>query len=513
MATITEMRQVANQIENATIVGENSAQRVGGLFNDVVDKLEPIEGVAPFNVNPTRGSTKGATSGGIYSTTPTNADSSSNADLTIEDETSNVLVKFKDGQIQTKEFNSEDISNVKIEGYSDGDFALSDGAGNVLAKLENGHIKTKYFDSENASRSRYFDYTRRTFFVNRVDVTNYLVNNFVAQDVNTHETPVYYDDNCVLYLPMTYTKDGEPTKVVIFCKDGATTIEPNADTVLTGVVAVRYLLHIGYAVLAADGMPNGWVSALGLSERVVGNYVALQSTIRAWQYVSEHYNIDKDGAYIFGYSQGGHYAQNVIDNSGIPIIAAAELSPACSMRFHQWDLAVSQTIGGVTWTRAARLNIARIFDYPEVTTNAELLALDYDAEKVEGFDPWTRNVDEPYEGFVQSSPYGSTLWCMPSNVTLDDITMKKYLRCPLKVWAAENDNRVGADVMKVFVKAVKNAGQVADMQLYSTGAHSVQSSQSAIGTFVENGQTVNIIPLSVDVAYWFYRFGGYAVPD
>ena len=40
MATINEMRQVATQIENETTVGCNTAERVGGLFNDIVDELE-----------------------------------------------------------------------------------------------------------------------------------------------------------------------------------------------------------------------------------------------------------------------------------------------------------------------------------------------------------------------------------------------------------------------------------------------------------------------------------------
>lgn len=43
MATINEMRQTASQIENETQVGGNTANRVGGLFNDIVNKLEEDE--------------------------------------------------------------------------------------------------------------------------------------------------------------------------------------------------------------------------------------------------------------------------------------------------------------------------------------------------------------------------------------------------------------------------------------------------------------------------------------
>lgn len=65
MATINEMRQVATQIENETQVGGNTASRVGGLFNDVVDKLEDVDGITPFDNVPTQGSEKGVKSGGV----------------------------------------------------------------------------------------------------------------------------------------------------------------------------------------------------------------------------------------------------------------------------------------------------------------------------------------------------------------------------------------------------------------------------------------------------------------
>lgn len=66
MATINEMRQVATQIENETTVGGNTAERVGGLFNDIVDELEEIDGIMPLDESPTNGSMKGVTSGGVY---------------------------------------------------------------------------------------------------------------------------------------------------------------------------------------------------------------------------------------------------------------------------------------------------------------------------------------------------------------------------------------------------------------------------------------------------------------
>ena len=87
--------------------------------------------------------------------------------------------------------------------------------------------------------------------------------------------------------------------------------------------------------------------------------------------------------------------------------------------------------------------------------------------------------------------------------------MKKHIKCPVKIWCADNDDMLGVDVMKVFVKAIKNSGQVADLELYSTGGHDIPSAQTSIGTFTENEESVNLYPIAKDVATWFYRFGGY----
>lgn len=422
-------------------------------------------------------------------------------DLALSDINDNGVVSFNNGHIATQKFNSQ---NAPITAFSEkADFEIADESDNVVLRIADGHIMTEKFNSANLYGGTF---ARRTAFTVKVNVNNYLESDFTAESVNYREDPTYYDDNCVLYLPNSYKGYGAPTKLIIYCKHGASTITQASDDILTGDMGkiFRYMLYLGYGILAADGLPDGWATALGLCERVVGNYVAVQSTVKAWEYAKTNFNVDKDRVYIFGYSQGGHYAQNVIDNSGIPIVAAAELSPVCSMRYHQWDLSASVTVGGVTYDKGARLNIARIFGYPTVTTNAQLNALTYDASKTYGFDPWIRNVDVPYSGFTQSG----SLWNLPSGTTIDDITMKKQLRCPLKIWCADNDTSLGVDVMKVFIKAVKNAGQDADIQVYTTGGHSIPSAQTAVGTFVENGDTVNLYPIALDIADWFYLYGG-----
>lgn len=395
-----------------------------------------------------------------------------------------------------------------IDSSNNSDFEISDLSGNVLARFKNGHFRVKKFDSSFGRN----DYKRQTRFTVNAECGITVNPDFVTPTgINEYTGKKYYSDIGVLYLPNSYSVDGEPTKLIIFCKQGGSQVTEQSDPIFD-LRIFNYMLYLGYAVVAVDGMPDGLTAELGLDDtRVVGNYVAVQCAKKAYDYVVTHFNIDKKGAYIFGYSQGGHFAQNVVDLSGIPLLAAAELSPVCSMRYHQWDLDASKTIGGVTFTRAARLNIARLFKFNAISTNSQLLALEYDQQKVQGYDPWTRNVENPFLGFTQSSSYGSNLWALPSGMSIDEITMKKRVNCPIKIWCAENDAKLGVDVMKVFIKAIRNSGCVGNMHLFSTGGHQLYNAQTAIGTFIENGVSYNLYPLAVEIAIWFSQFGGYDV--
>ena len=348
-------------------------------------------------------------------------------------------------------------------------------------------------------------YQRRTFWTQKVDCHN-PITNFTVHTLNDLDPINIYEDKCVLYLPDSYTPDGDPTKVILFCKQGASEITSSSDTI---VEQCTFFLKLGYAILAVEGIPDGLCDEKKIGKRTVGNYIHAQSMTKAYERIVELYNIDPKGCYAYGWSQGGHTLQNLLDNTSLPILCAAAQSPVVSVRYHQWDLAVTATRGGVSYTHDARLSVARLFDYPAVTTDAELTALSYDASKTNGWDPYTRNVDNPYTGFVQSG----SLWYFPSGTTADDITMVKRMRCPFKAWVADNDTALGADVTKAFVKAIKNSGQVAEIKCYSSGAHSIPSAQTTIATFVEHGVTQNLKPLYLEMAQWFEKYGGYSTED
>ena len=80
--------------------------------------------------------------GGIYPRLQDNFES----DFDIADKRNYVIVRFENGHLRTKNFNS--ATTPKIESLDDSDFSISDGNGHAIAMFKNGHIKTKNFDSK-----------------------------------------------------------------------------------------------------------------------------------------------------------------------------------------------------------------------------------------------------------------------------------------------------------------------------------------------------------------------------
>lgn len=67
-------------------------------------------------------------------------------DFDIRDESGNIIVKFQDGHLQTKNFDSSKVGDGQF-GDSENDFDIKDENGNKIVEFRNGHVVTKNFDS------------------------------------------------------------------------------------------------------------------------------------------------------------------------------------------------------------------------------------------------------------------------------------------------------------------------------------------------------------------------------
>ena len=88
--------------------------------------------------------------GDLKSQSPKVVDSdATGVDLDISDPSGNVILRFANGGIQTKHFDSESTPAIADSSKTGVDLDVTDEAGNVLLRFANGGIQTKYFDSAN----------------------------------------------------------------------------------------------------------------------------------------------------------------------------------------------------------------------------------------------------------------------------------------------------------------------------------------------------------------------------
>lgn len=117
MIDLSELKQQAQTIKNATIVGENTATRVGSLFEDIVNEEEIRTSVEDGAVE----------------------------DLGIYDDEYNAICVFENGHTRTKKWKSKVTPQTDSNTMSD--LEIVDEKNNVILRVEKGNIYTKYFSS------------------------------------------------------------------------------------------------------------------------------------------------------------------------------------------------------------------------------------------------------------------------------------------------------------------------------------------------------------------------------
>ena len=96
--------------------------------------------------------------------------------MDVSDSDGNVIVRFKNGHVMTKEFDSSDMSVDMSDSTETGvDLDVSDANGNVILRLKDGNIETKYFNSADrqAADAYSFPFAKDKFyahmFIGQVD--------------------------------------------------------------------------------------------------------------------------------------------------------------------------------------------------------------------------------------------------------------------------------------------------------------------------------------------------------
>lgn len=311
------------------------------------------------------------------------------------------------------------------------------GAKYIRSSILNTFINTAYIvdgqrdvEGPNADLNGYPLMTKRPYrdgfqkFTVRVNKSKPV--NTTANDRN-YEGETFEDVDCHLYMPSNfYSPFGKPCKLLMLCH-GAGKGAIGWQSVPSYVAMIKAFSSNGYFVFDCNGFSN---DALGCS--FWGDQRGLTAWRKAYQYVTDHYNVEEEFS-VYAFSMGGLTALNLAFQNLPNIKSIALGSPVINLEaaFHATD------------------GTQRIIKVLYGMGDA------WDAKKAQGSNPYANLLD-----------IGGT-----------EVVVKPL--APIKIWygSTETNNTgnpaVEKNYAKRFVDAINNGGGTAQYREVDGGVHSL----------------------------------------
>lgn len=334
----------------------------------------------------------------------------------------------------------------------------------------------------------------------------YVVDSTAKADVDHDKL---YKDDCHFVAPAV--PGGAPLKLVTLFVGGAGVKmnPPHSDSMYSYMSMGEVLNSLGYAVLNAAGLPSEYCTDHGMAKpggAQCMNWMAIESFRRAYDYVRSKYRIDESGVFVYGESQGGGCAENIVEMSGVPIRCTALDAPSISMQYHQ----VFRVARRNAMVQQVLKALYGIDDMASYRANQPKVAI---------LDPFTRGTDSNLgELFTDESQVDGNATSFKPGVTLDDVTVKKIRASTssLLVMVGVADNTISADVMLTYAKMIRNAGgnvcvEAYAASMFSGGTHGVVQYTANCATLpsVFTGRTLNVTKGLHDLLVFYQRNGGH----
>jgi hypothetical protein len=126
----------------------------------------------------------------------------------------------------------------------------------------------------------------------------------------------------VIALPTTYTNNGEPTRLIIYCHGAGTHYDSTVTRFSSDVIKPEYWLAEGYAIMDMDGQPFDSTTNPAFIPQVIDCYEA------GYKWAIEHYNLKRDGVFLGGRSMGaGNSIYMMRQQCRIPLVAVCANLP------------------------------------------------------------------------------------------------------------------------------------------------------------------------------------------
>ena len=348
-------------------------------------------------------------------------------------------------------------------------------------------------------------------------------------------------DNGFIRLPESYSKNGKPTRLVIVNHGAGGKVTENSSENGNSTF-VLLLQKKGYAILCINGVPEAMRNTKYMNGAEngaaahMGGWVYMRSALAAYNYVTEKYNIAKDGCFIIGRSMGGVTSLNLAMSGVIPVKALALDAPVIdSLR----DAYFSGNWSGGTLGGKTPAIFAWIFQwdycnfdddtytiptgqydiygqsYNVETEEAKLLASLYQNNQDMAI-LWHLNENKMYGynayktgDFLINNMDDSHVYNLTTDN--DDDYYGKKMPCPCKIWFGSGDTVNQMSIAERFIKKVRNGGSIAMLRTCPTNRHTVWNETETMPggvdiSVIEDGITCS--PYGIELWNWIKRWDG-----
>lgn len=334
-------------------------------------------------------------------------------------------------------------------------------------------------------------------FISQLEISNPLSCEGTSTDLQDNDKSVRFDIG-LLKLPKTYTCDGKPTPLIMFCHGYTAHYNATSEKIApTTTLDIDYLLSEGFAVMDTDG------SVINRTKPHAGSDMGIECYVAAYKWVTERYNVEKE-IYLAGHSMGGYTAILLaMLETRMPIKAVCPICPVMTpIFFYQYvpaDRAAISAYYGFT-------GVEPTWGTSKTLTSEEKEYIYSNLDKLLPRAPlWQGLIGITTEAI---SSNGNNFAAVPTESEKNYYNSKQIIRrnIPMKIFQGNADTITLESWTKLMVKMLKNAGQKVDYRILEGATHVTTTSVGSNTVLTKTGETMTVPTTLLEMIRFFRRY-------
>lgn len=317
--------------------------------------------------------------------------------------------------------------------------------------------------------------------------------------------------NMILRAPKNYSPNGEPVRVIYFAHSSAGS--QATDFYSAYRPYVEYLVDEGYMLIDVFAWDNKMADMFEGAFQYYNTPTNIACVNAMYKFVSDNYNIKRDGVFVVGKSHGGYQAYGVPYLANFKVLASAALAGVLSFAYKSmaytnqerlacfYDLGIPEDASdmmseqGPNYNQGARAWLRRNAEYFRNRIPLFMGAINFNM--VDAFP------DEP----IKLNDYGTG-----SFVDHRDIDFQAIQTVPMKSWISPDDANVSYHDVEARKAAVDKGFGIFEVRKMPIGSGDSHHTVDTAGPFVDEvktkyGGTHTNVPVAyVELLQWFKRW-------